>query len=220
MPKRKTRFHDGEDIFVGINKSFFYFFSFFIMLRNKLNFEKKLPQINFSSLYIFNKIIRNKKIKVLEFGAGYSTIWWAKKDISEITSIESDDFWFEKIQSKIENLKLQDKAKIIKTLEFIDNKKFDLIIIDGGDRLAHLKNSLENNMHNNTIIYYDNTDRINHGKERKIPIEFFKDWSKKNKRYLFTARNFTPYGLYVTAGIFAFSSLKSYQDIDKAIKQD
>jgi hypothetical protein len=215
MPKRRTRFHDGEDIFVGISKCFFYFFSFIIMLQNKLKFEKKLPQINFSSLHIFNKIIKNKKIKVLEFGAGYSTIWWAKKNISEIISIESDHFWFEKIYKKIKHLKLDDKAKIIKTNHYTDNKKFDLIIIDGGDRLNHLKSSLLNNINADTIIYYDNTDRINHGNDRKISIEFFKEWYHKNNLRSFTARNFTPYGLYVTAGIFVFPSSKHYQDIIK-----
>ena len=74
IPKRKNRFHDGEDIFVGTLKCFFYFFSLITMVRNKLTFEKILPQINFSSLHIFNKIIKNKKVKVLEFGSGYSTI--------------------------------------------------------------------------------------------------------------------------------------------------
>jgi len=217
IPKRKTRFHDGENIFVGTLKCFFYFFSFIIMLHNKLKFEKILPQINFSSLHIFNKIIKSKKLKVLEFGSGYSTIWWANKNITEIVSIENNEFWFKKIFNKIKDLQLDEKAKIIKTNHYVDNKKFDLIIIDGGDRLNHLKNTLLNNMHSETIIYYDNTDRINHGDEKRIPIEYFKEWSYNNNLHSFTARNFTPYGLYVTAGIFVFPSFKIYQNITKGI---
>lgn len=76
---------------------------------------------------------------VLEFGAGNSTLWWARRARS-VTSIESDADWFASLQTLIPaNASL---SKAVGELDFSaipQHAQFDLIVIDGMDRLAAAK---------------------------------------------------------------------------------
>ena len=118
-----------------------------------------------------------------------------------------------KIQNELKKFKTKNNFNYIHTTNYNENKKFDLIIIDGGDRFLNLKNSISNNLKEDTIIYYDNTDRIVHGERRQIPIKYLNDWVKDNNKFVYTARNFTPYNLNVTAGKFVFSSENIFKKI-------
>ena len=77
FPNRKSRLHNAKnELYL---KALFYlpiaFYHYF-----KINFLKdsSLPMINYNSLNIFKKILKNKT-KVLEYGTGGSTLWWLKQ---------------------------------------------------------------------------------------------------------------------------------------------
>lgn len=89
-------------------------------------------------------------------------------------------------------------------------------MIDGGDRYINLKNSINNNLKKDTIIFFDNTDRIVHGEIRKIAIESLNKWT--NDKFVYTSRNFIPYNLNVTAGKFFFLSKTDFASIIGNIK--
>jgi hypothetical protein len=75
---------------------------------------------------------------VLEYGAGWSTIWWAKH-CKNLISIEHNEEWHQNCCKQLEEENLLNKAKIIlaKEDEYINvvdslgNAEFDCIIVDG-----------------------------------------------------------------------------------------
>ncbi|QIL38195.1 class I SAM-dependent methyltransferase [Pedobacter sp. HDW13] len=104
-----------------------------------------------------NELLLNKRTNILEFGCGLSTLYMglvAKKfklDVS-ITSIESDTFWLDKLNRKLEIHDLKDIIKLVYAPLIPDvergygnmwyqklaidsaldqNSRFDLFVIDG-----------------------------------------------------------------------------------------
>ena len=81
---------------------------------------------------------------ILEFGAGQSTLWWSKR-AKEIISFESDLQWYNRISRFLEpNVALYFTSNDIANIDrHLDNKLFDVIIIDGLDRLACAEKSIK-----------------------------------------------------------------------------
>ena len=113
--------------------------------------------------YPFIKFIEprlKKDFTVFEYGSGNSTIWYAKR-VKEIISVENDEAWF-KVVSKL----LPANAKLIYIKSDIDgeycrsivkqNSKFNIIIIDGRDRINSIKFSV-NQLTDDGIIVFDNS---------------------------------------------------------------
>lgn len=75
--------------------------------------------------------------RVLEFGGGQSTLWWAMR-CKSVISFEGSKNWFDQIKKSMpENVELnyveqspQDQC-LKKIKEIINNQKFDIIIVDG-----------------------------------------------------------------------------------------
>lgn len=98
------------------------------------NFKPAMADIE---VEIINKIIEDIRPKIcLEFGSGYSTIYWTNKFnfIEKWVSIEHDKTWYDRI-FKLKNDKVELKLVNISpnyyncVLEY--NNKFDFILIDG-----------------------------------------------------------------------------------------
>ena len=61
-----------------------------------------LPWITFPSIdYLLERI--SPDMTVLEYGAGFSTIWWAER-VAKVTSLERHATWAGKVQSKLDSL--------------------------------------------------------------------------------------------------------------------
>ena len=122
--------------------------------------------------YLSNLNFSEKEI--LEFGGGQSSLYWSKR-VAHITTIESDEQWFKTIQSQQapnQTLYLktalngdphQDYARFALLLD----KKFDCIIVDGGDingentRMACTKGAVEilnSQAQEGAMIILDNAD--------------------------------------------------------------
>lgn len=111
------------------------------------------PAIEFLDQFDFSKT------KILEFGSGNSTIWWAKK-CKEITSIEHDEKYFKYIGDKnIKNLNLRlfkEKINYINQKELTNSS---IIIIDGNFREETMLNVIKNSSKikkNNIMVIIDN----------------------------------------------------------------
>lgn len=102
-----------------------------------------------------------KKLNILEFGSGQSTLWW-QKNSSRVISFENDKSWFEHIKkniksnnlvSLIENNKLNNSQ-----IDLIKNFNFDILVIDGGfDRFDSLNLSLPY-LSESGIVIIDNSE--------------------------------------------------------------
>lgn len=101
--------------------------------------------------------------KVLEYGSGNSTLWWASRCL-EIRSIEHDEEWFKQINnsgngSNITNYFLEKDKRGYIEQEY--TQKANIVIIDGVYRSLcadYVNNVIKNNQHNISMIVFDNSD--------------------------------------------------------------
>lgn len=121
-----------------------------------------LPWITYSAIAFLKKRI-NKEMHVFEYGSGNSTIWWSSK-VFKIVSCEHDREWYSRLKSKLaaDNVEYLyhdlvpggDYSKAI--LKYKDT--FDIVVIDGRDRVNCAKNSIPA-MKSSGVIIWDNSDR-------------------------------------------------------------
>jgi len=119
----------------------------------------------------------NKNTKILEFGSGNSTIYFSKLT-NNLISIEHNKDWYNKIKPKLEN----DVTYILKSIDYISrpprnktfyncdtieqllgqpvpDEYFDIIIIDGIDRVNCAYGSIDK-LKKNGILVLDDSNRI------------------------------------------------------------
>jgi len=104
-----------------------------------------LPWVTYSFID-FIKTRLNKEMRIFEFGSGSSTLFYAKR-VKRVVSVEHDEAWYNKIvKSKPENAEMifsklergGDYAQKAVTVA----EQFDIIIVDGRDRVNCCKNSI------------------------------------------------------------------------------
>lgn len=127
-------------------------------------------------IFLTNFLKENPNARILEFGSGASTIWFAKKT-NFLTSIEHDEDWYKKVKLNLNNnncdqvdYRLIEKNYYIAPLAF-DNESFDLILIDGQTRMKCIINSIDK-LKKGGILMLDNAERRSYIKA----YELFKDW--------------------------------------------
>jgi hypothetical protein len=125
-----------------------------------------IPWITYPALDFIRKRV-TCDLTVFEFGSGGSTTWWANH-VKNVVSVEHDRDWYERIKSlqrsnvKIFHVELIYGGKYsCSTKEQFD--KFDIIVIDGRDRVNCIKNSIDS-LKPTGIIILDNSDRLDYVK--------------------------------------------------------
>ena len=104
-----------------------------------------LPWVTYSFID-FIKTRLNNDMKIFEFGSGSSTLFYAKR-VKRVVSVEHDEAWFNKIvQSKPQNAEMI-FSKLERGGEYskkavATGEKFDMIIVDGRDRVNCCKSSI------------------------------------------------------------------------------
>ncbi len=110
--------------------------------------------------FIDNRL--HKEMNVFEYGSGNSTLWYAQK-VKHVVSVEHDKEWFEKIKEKMpKNATIYYEALVYGGnyslyLHKID-MKFDIVIIDGRDRVQCIKNSMDS-LKEGGVIVLDDSER-------------------------------------------------------------
>lgn len=122
---------------------------------------KPLPWVTYSFINFISDRLNNK-MTVFEFGSGNSTQFYSQK-VKWIDTVEHDPDWFNKVKENLpENVSISNK-----TLEYggvyskaaLDSKKkYDLIIIDGRDRVNSLINSIDA-LSLNGVLVLDDSER-------------------------------------------------------------
>ena len=113
---------------------------------------------------------------IFEFGCGYSSMFWANRALS-VTSIEDNSSWFEKWQKEFKHphldIRWRDEGEIYENAIFEDNKKYDVIVIDGKRRAQCAAVALKQ-LADGGIIILDDSDRVNTCKEYQQAITALK----------------------------------------------
>lgn len=145
----------------------FYFEGYLAEIGWIASYEKKMPLglngeefpwITYSAI----EFLREKlsiEMDIFEYGSGNSTIYYSKR-VNSVTAIEHDKDWYKKIKVNLQsnvNLvykRLEYNGEYCRAIEEFD-KKFDIVIVDGRDRVNCVKNSVARIKENGVIILDD-----------------------------------------------------------------
>ncbi|WHI51582.1 hypothetical protein P3339_01755 [Microbulbifer sp. MLAF003] len=120
-----------------------------------------LPWMNYPVIHFLKERL-SKDINVFEFGSGFSTLFYAER-VSSIQSVEDNPKWFETMAKQ-----LPDNAKVI--LQEADEdgeycrsinkfeQNFQLVVVDGRDRVNCFKQSLSR-LTGDGVILLDDSSR-------------------------------------------------------------
>lgn len=123
-----------------------------------------IPWITYPCLYFLAERIHSN-LTVFEYGSGNSTLWWASR-VSRVVTCEHDKAWYERMINRLpSNASLSHievtaggdySREILKYRE-----EFDIVVIDGRDRVNCAKNALPA-LKKGGIIVWDNSERLSY----------------------------------------------------------
>lgn len=132
--------------------------------RQKKSIDKygnSLPWMTYPFIYFLETRIQ-QNMKVFEYGCGSSTLWWSRH-VQSVISCEHDKEWYEEYRKIVpSNVTLchigltyggQYSKKVSEYVE-----EFDIVVIDGRDRVNCVFNSLKS-LKSGGIIIWDNSER-------------------------------------------------------------
>ncbi len=120
----------------------------------------------------------NKKLKVFEYGAGNSTLFYAKY-AGKVTTVEHNQSWYQKIKNELpENAEIilcEVESNEYEKAAANTDETYDLIIIDAEKRIECLKASVEQ-LTENGVLILDDSER----KEYADAFSFMREKGFKN----------------------------------------
>lgn len=122
-----------------------------------------IPWITYPAISFLGNRVK-KDMSVFEYGCGNSTLWWAGR-VKHVISCEHDKQWYEEVKKAIPSnvelfyANLNDGSYVKKVTEY--EKEFDIIILDGRDRVNCAKNTLHS-LKESGVIIWDNSDRTSY----------------------------------------------------------
>lgn len=122
---------------------------------------KPIPWLTYPAIEFLGKYVK-PEMTMYEYGAGASTLWFSKR-IKKIISAEHDKKWYEKIKKELPNhceinhYNLEYGGDYCQSITQY-NQKYDIILVDGRDRVNCVKYALEY-IKPDGIIILDNSDR-------------------------------------------------------------
>jgi len=136
-------------------------------------FGNPLPWVTYSYIYFISDRL-DDSMDVFEFGLGNSTLWYANK-VNKVTSIEHDKKWYEKFKQMVPSNVTIHYEKLATNGQYSKYggstmKKYDIIVVDGRDRVNCLKRAVDAIKEIGVIILDDS-----HRKEYLDGVNFLLD---------------------------------------------
>ena len=107
---------------------------------------RPLPWMNYAVIALLNERLK-KDMRVFEYGCGYSTLFYADR-VGSVTAVEYDEKWLVRIKAS-----MPDTVRLIHQPADVDgaycraihanNERYDVVIVDGRDRVHCLVQALE-----------------------------------------------------------------------------
>ena len=210
--QRRTRFHDEKGTLASPVVWLNIVPAFIEKIRLIFSIPSTLPIVNYQAIKIFKKLTAAKKITVLEFGSGRSTMWWAQR-CEVIYSVEDNKVWVDVVSDFLKKNNINNcvykYAETEQDYICIDQPRtFDLIIIDGSYRGASAEHSIKNYCHANTVIYLDDSDKCasffapNILNDVRHADACLTNFAFNNDYYVLRLRDFSPTHMFVKEGSF------------------
>lgn len=125
------------------------------------NNNNPVPWVTYSFISFVNSRL-NKQLEMFEYGSGNSTLYFAEK-VKSILAVENDNNWYNEIKNQcpinaevhyVEYKYGEDYGSYITKTD----KKYDVVIVDGRDRVNCVKNTI-NNLTEKGVIVLDDSER-------------------------------------------------------------
>ena len=121
---------------------------------------RPIPWITYPCLSFLEERV-DSSMNVFEYGSGNSTLWWASR-VQRVISCEHDQSWYDEVIKTVpSNVELHhiplesDGAYSEQVAKF--HREFDIIFIDGRDRVNCIKQSLDA-LSVRGVVILDNSD--------------------------------------------------------------
>lgn len=118
-----------------------------------------------------------KWMKIFEFGAGQSTLWWASR-VAEVSACEHNRLWYDFVVPRLPSnahvvyFELEPDGDYAKAVN--NGRKFDVIVIDGEDRVNCTRHALKALNETGVIIFDDTQHPANQEAIERLAGEGFK----------------------------------------------
>jgi hypothetical protein len=121
---------------------------------------RPIPWISYAAIDFLERRIPGDA-EVFEYGAGNGTLWWAER-VARVDAVEHDKQWFEYLRKK-----LPSNANVVHAPEGSETyleaaqstgRQFDIIVIDGRDRVASAASAIDS-LKPDGVLIWDDTDR-------------------------------------------------------------
>ena len=206
---RKSRLHDEKNNLIRFKRFILHAPLALVtgFLRILFDYRPETPWISYDAIEVLRKHL-HKKSRVLEFGSGMSTIWYAKK-AGEVYSVDDYRPWFLKIQKKIierniNNISYHFSETKDDYINFraSDELGFDLIMVDGSHRSECLAQSLKL-IRAGGIVYLDNSDKdsTERGGDMRQAETTLLQFARDSGAKIFYFTDFAPTQLFVQQGL-------------------
>lgn len=122
-----------------------------------------MPWFTYPAVHFIEQKLSLKPMRVFEFGSGNSTVWFSAR-VKNVISVESDADFYSSMKKQLGTLsnvsyKLRDQKNSYSTEILQHTKEFDIVIIDGIDRIECAKKCI-GALADDGVIIFDNADRI------------------------------------------------------------
>ena len=202
---RKTRLHDESGRIISLDRALRNTLPAYLTgaMRLLLNKRPEMPWISYDGQALLGKILKPSH-RVLEFGSGMSTIWYARH-AGHVTSIEDHEEWYGMIGDRLRSFGNVDYHFARNQGEYIGmapDEAFDLVMIDGKWRddcarfaIAHLAPG--------GVIYLDNSDRQTATEYGNVPeaARLLREFAGLNNLPVREFTDFAPTQFFVQGGL-------------------
>jgi precorrin-6B methylase 2 len=123
--------------------------------------NEEIPWLNYGVINFLGERLKDDFI-LFEYGSGSSTMYFSKK-VQTVISVEHNQLWFNKVNENLPNnvtlifVPLDFNATYCKSIHQF-NHKFDIVLVDGRDRVNCVKQSIAK-LSEKGIIILDNSTR-------------------------------------------------------------
>ncbi len=177
------------------------------LLRIYIGYRPELPWIAYTTIKHFKRFL-NKNSRVLEFGSGMSTIWYAKH-AGKVFSVEDYRPWYDKVAKIIEENHLNnityrfaESENEYSSFMSDDKQGFDLIMVDGSCRSKCISHAAKL-VKPGGILYLDNSDKDStpDGGDTRIAENIARNFAEDSDAEVIEITDFAPTQLFVQQGL-------------------
>ena len=109
------------------------------------------------------------QVRVLEFGGGGSTIWFAR-NAARLITVEHDEFWFGHLRERLREMRLEQNVQLMHcsrpyhhVADQLQDGSVDLVLVDGRDRVRCALASTRV-LRSGGVMMLDNSERAHYSR--------------------------------------------------------